>query len=478
MSKAANKPPTYAEVIEAILHPLESTIPVDDLIDQVQAMRPSKAKKPRQAILNKIREEDGRLLVRPEPAVVMPLRLAYQGVRFRIPLDREKINRGLLEVETILATYLPFQFPIEQIQFVDSTGRSIPFQFKPVTQQIDTIFGLEEMTTLHVDIKQWFRTQKMYHKDHILVTLEDWEEGIFRLEREVASARDSELLEQRDRLLADILFELLEKATYETIYQHSAIPTAYAILPDKNGYPPNHWIIIIENDERMAYDGWQIGYSDGRLSPIELMVRQASGGRVSAPTQTFSRKEAQQVYRFKAALKYNTKIWRVIEIQGKQTLADLDRALRLAFNHDTSDHLGGFWKMIRRGGRKRARYREVDVGTVNPFEGGEGADTPVAGLGLQADDRLKYVYDFGDWIEHLLTLQAIDSSEKGQEYPREIARNRPRYVNCVTCQEKGETTVALYICLTCSNRESREIVLCTDCADRHDEDHYLEEILY
>jgi len=478
MPKAEKKPPTYAEVIGNILRPLRKPIPTDDLIDQVQAIRPSKAKKPRQAIRNKIHEEEGRLLVRPEPSIVMPLRLAYQGVRFRISLDREMIDTGLLVVETIFHSYLPLNIPLEGIQFIDSAGRPIPFELKQVTRQVETIFGSQEMTTSQVDIKRWFHSQKMYHKDHILVTSEDWEKGVFRLEREAASARSTERVEARDRLLADIFFDLLEESTNETIYEHAAVPTAYAQLPDKDGYPPNHWVIVIEEDARMAYDGWHIGYSDSILSPLDFMVRGASGEQVSAQPQEFSRIEAQQVYRFKAALKHNAKIWREIEIQGKHTLADLDRALRSAFDHDTFDHLSGFWKLVQRRGSKRKRYREVDLGRINPFEGGEAADIQIAGLGLQAGDRLKYVYDFGDWVEHILTLKVINHPETGEEYPREVTRNKPRYMNCILCQNKEQDSRAQWICLTCSNIEQTEFVICPDCADQHDEDHYLDEILY
>jgi hypothetical protein len=38
--------------------------------------------------------------------------------------------------------------------------------------------------------------------------------------------------------------------------------------------------------------------------------------------------QREQVYRFKAQIIYRPKIWREIEFQGKQILADLDSALR------------------------------------------------------------------------------------------------------------------------------------------------------
>jgi len=39
-------------------------------------------------------------------------------------------------------------------------------------------------------------------------------------------------------------------------------------------------------------------------------------------------------------------------------------------------------------------------------------------------DQLKYVFDFGDWIEHTLTLVAIHPAEQGVEYPREVYKPR------------------------------------------------------
>jgi hypothetical protein len=153
-----------------------------------------------------------------------------------------------------------------------------------------------------------------------------------------------------------------------------------------------------------------------------------------------SAKQAQQVYRFKAAFHYNKSIWRRLELQGRHTLADFDRELRDAFNHDPGDHLGGFWKLIRRG--ESRRFREVELGTVEPFGGDEGSDSKLASLDLKSGDELKYVYDFGDWIEHRLTLEAISEPQAEVVYPRLVEQNKPRYRYCRHCQEAGRKTVA------------------------------------
>ena len=169
-------------------------------------------------------------------------------------------------------------------------------------------------------------------------------------------------------------------------------------------------------------------------------------------------------------------MWRRLEIQGDQTLADFDVILRGAFQHDTGDHLGGFWRRVRRG--KGQRVREVELGDVDPLREGSGADQRIAALELKPGDELKYVYDFGDWIQHRLTLEAIDEPETGATYPRVIDQNKPRRRYCQACKDKGRQTVATWICIECSNAEQQEVLVCDACLDDDHEDHYADEVLY
>ena len=61
--------------------------------------------------------------------------------------------------------------------------------------------------------------------------------------------------------------------------------------------------------------------------------------------------------------------------------------------------------------------------SVDPF--GEGEDQYIAELELQPGDELKYVYDFGDWIEHRLILEEILEPQAKAIYPRIVAQNKP-----------------------------------------------------
>jgi len=485
MSKPQEKALTYEMVIAEIMRSVSGPLPAQELAANMLLALPSSARNPQQAMRQHIRQANGKQLVFLDADTILPLRLAYLGARFRIPLERESFDKGLLPLDNI-SSYLPQSYQEDRLRLVDAFGNVIPFQIKRTTHKVQSPFGPLDETHTFANLSAWYHAQKMYAKDHILITILDWDQGVLQLEHEPFGQRNQALLTQRNQLLADMFFDLLEGADREQVYIHAAVPTVYARMPDKSGYPPSHWIDVIAADERMAYDDWRIVYGDEPQTMFERMIgsNRKSKKPAAAPP---SSEQRQMVYRFKAHLVRRPKIWREIEIQRKQTLADLDLALRGAFNHDEYDHLGGFWKLIpraaqaktmsKRSSGRAARMREVEIGDVEPMGGDDGARIRVSELGLAVGEQVKYVYDFGDWIEHQLTLQAIEAPQGNVEYPREVTRNKPEYAFCVECQKWGKQQVAKWICLQCTTGPEQEILLCEKCADKHD-DHYLEEILY
>jgi hypothetical protein len=269
---------------------------------------------------------------------------------------------------------------------------------------------------------------------------------------------------------------MLEESSNEALYTHQAIPTAYARLADPRGYPGDHWIDVVARDPRMLHTGFQIHYSD-YVNPFEAFSKIFDEEHTPLIEEaSFTAEQAQQIYLFKASLWHRSGIWRMIEIEGGHTLADLDLVLREAFQHDPMDHLGGFWKLLPRG--KTKRVREVDLGDVDPLGEGTAAEVHLAGLGLKPGDQLKYVYDFGDWIEHRLTLEAVVEPQTNIDYPRITGRNKPRYVYCPSCQEQDRKSIADWICIECSNQQQRDVVVCEQCLQQKHADHYAEEMLY
>ena len=474
--------PPYDQVIEKILREREASAPMSvlELAQKISAERPSTSKDPVKAAEKKIKEAVGRQLVYLDSKTILPLRIAWQGARFRMDLSREEVNKGFFDVGLALSFYLPNGFNLTNLRLVDTDGQAIKFKVNAVNKKVRGIFGTSQETFYYCHISEWLRARKFDPKDHLLFTILDRENGVLKMEHEPYKQINIELLESRKRLLADILYELLENSSYERILLNEALPTAYARLPEKDGYPPYHWIMLLSNDERMETDGWDIVYRDGKKSMLDSLFEELSGSKRKPQKRSVPKEQKEQVYRFKAELKYRPKIWRVIEIQGRNTLSDFNRILVDVFDHDF-DHLGGFWKLVPRAGAKRgvARYREVDLGSVDPFGGGDGADVIIAELELAVGDKMKYVFDFGDWIEHVLTLEAIEPSQPNAEYPREAKRNTPKYANCVECLKKGKETTAIYVCLTCTKNPDEERLLCEGCVEKHEsKDHYVEEILY
>ena len=224
----------------------------------------------------------------------------------------------------------------------------------------------------------------------------------------------------------------------------------------------------------MITNGWDIEYRDRNLYPLPNSMSQSTKDDLSKKNPT---EMEEKIYRFKAMLKYQKHIWRKVEIKGSQTLETLSTELISIFEHDW-DHLSAFWKIIRRGETKR--FREVEVGKINPFENVEnkGADTPIAALELQPKDRLKFVHDFGDWHEHILELEKIEEAQEGIEYPRVSAQNKPRYSYCPHCKENGDKVVATRMCYTCSGAKQEDILTCNDCDYKFHEEHYTNTVVY
>ncbi len=101
-----------------------------------------------------------------------------------------------------------------------------------------------------------------------------------------------------------------------------------------------------------------------------------------------------------------------------------------------------------------------------------------AGLGLKPGDALKYVYDFGGWSEHRLTLEEVAAPETGATYPRIVAYNEPQYQYFQTCQGKRRKSRATWVYIECSSAQQQDVLVCKKCLIKEHEADYAEEVLY
>ncbi len=462
---------TVIDVLESVHAP----IPVDEVIERVRQRFPTQSKNPAARIRSHLRTDHvGQTLVWLDRHTIVPARVAMRGVRFRVYLSEVEVEAGALLIYPAFDGYLPRNFELEEMQLHDTDGE--PLAVRPtLMQMVETDdFGTAARKVPVFELGDWFRAHGVSHDDSLLITIDDWQRGAFRLQHEPAKQRRDEDIEGQNQALADMLFDMLEAERNERLWVRPALLTAYARLAEPQGYSADHWRYVIKDDERMTSDGDMIFYNDYDTMFEDFFSSKRPSKRQPSAS---SGKPGQdrQVYRFKAVLGHRPSIWRRVEIQGKQTVADFDRLLRCAFKHDGGDHLGGFWKRVRRG--KRNRFRDIDLGTVDPFGEGDGAEQSIAELGLKPGDEVKYVYDFGDWIEHLLTLEETVEPEAKAKYPRVVDQNKPRYQYCQACKAAQRQTVATWFCHQCSEGRGR-VLLCEPCLMDQHEDHYADEIVY
>jgi len=138
---------------------------------------------------------------------VLPLRLAVQGVRFRILLTRQEATQGVLCLEPAFQYSRPQKMAPQDMQLLDAAGR--PIAVRAFTQEVPAI-----------EIGDWYRTHRIRRNDSILVTIEDWERGCFRLGHEPANRRRQQDIVHQNQELAKRLFDMIEAARDGRINTH------------------------------------------------------------------------------------------------------------------------------------------------------------------------------------------------------------------------------------------------------------------
>ena len=453
---------TMSQAVQMIVEQLDGPITEDELARRVFEIYITTAKTARSSLRNAIRyDHDGKTLIWLGKDKIILVRKFMPGIRFHIPVDARLAHACILTLDMFEPFYARTRGGKASLTFLDEKGKPLPARMKTVKMSApkDLARIIGNYDAEGYNLQEWAEAHDIHKGDSILVTIRDWEHSVYSLEHEPAGKRQRVKIKAANKEFADTLFGILEASYDDRPIAFQIIPKVYASLPNPYDYPGDHWTQVIEKDGRMSYNGWMITYAEemGLFDRIGL----EPGERLPYVKDKYARGQAGQVFRFKAEAGFNKKVWREIEIKSNQRLADLDQILREAFQLDSMDHLGGFWKLIPRGTTKRVR--EVEIGDVDPMGEGSAADLHVGGLELKPGDRMKYVYDFGDWIEHFLTLEEISTAEKGAEYPRIVGQNKPRYRYCQVCAEKDKKTIATIICIDCSNRKEKDILVCDTC---------------
>ena len=152
--------PNYAEILREILSSEDGPVSTEELSVQILQKRPSNARNPHQAALAKIREEAGRQLIYLDKTHILPLRLAYQGARFRIRLTKEYVDHAALPIEECFHHYLPPWFKRDNIRLIDTQENPIHTQLLETPHTVT--FSSEKQVEYKepvIVLREWFRSQ-------------------------------------------------------------------------------------------------------------------------------------------------------------------------------------------------------------------------------------------------------------------------------------------------------------------------------
>lgn len=245
--------PTINEAIERAMVEVDGPIDVDAFISKVLESRPSSAKKPDASIRTNLWRHEGKTFVYLDSKTIVPLRVAAPGVRFRIPLSRPEVERGVLFVLPSLQGWDSGSDP-QTFQLVDEQNQPLPTKIVSIAvkQKVPGILRSVDVKGDAFDLGDWFQTNRARRSDSILVTIESWEPKRFKLELEPQKERRRrrDEIARRDQELAEILFGILEASADESIFHSRIVPTAYVRLSNVHGYPGSHWINVVQQDLR------------------------------------------------------------------------------------------------------------------------------------------------------------------------------------------------------------------------------------
>ncbi len=436
---------TYRQAIQRVVSELTGPISMDEFVRRVLEIRPSKAKNPRQAITQNLWGYDGEILTRPNRNTVVPLHVVMPGVRFRWTLSKTEVKKGGLILMPTFLGYLPRRANLgPSLLLTDERGKKI--KTRETTLQVDFRENIEKLAAEisiplneipaafppvsfpFLEMARWMRAHRVEEGDSILFTIVEWGENhrVFQIAHEPYAQTKSRLdhiLEQTHRM-ESVLFDMLEHEHDELLWVRQAIPRMHVILDGPRDLPGLHWSAAVLARKRMAFDYTFIFYLDSRRGLGMLGTESVLDLYKDAEAP----EETNRVLRFKVWYRHQKSLWKRIEIRADQTFYRLDRIIRRAFGYDPTDHLGGFWKRVRR--NETNRFRKIPVGVVYPFslspEPTDINDRTLSELRLEVGDRLLYVYDFGDWLEHVLELEAIEEPEPKVTYPRVLPKPRGR----------------------------------------------------
>lgn len=474
--------PSRAHAIRQALEQADEPLSFDQILAATRKSLPLDAQSLR-AGLNAVSNSYGpeaRLIQRVEKDKYGWLPKLVNGAVLRHTLTNEELKKGLLFFESEIMTALwPAGIDFGKAEDLDCQLREGSLMILRVETVGEKGWHAVWGTRAEPAFWEWLRRTGAKTGDALVFHIEAGARASCRLASERRTERDEARIQTRNAVLADAVFgfvkthhrgvrldDIAARILAQGVYHDPCPPDS--LESGMEGDPRFMW----EQDHVKAATRYDHLYQNLAIEDDDLLDLFEPKRQVPPRKRPGPKELAGQVYRFRAAFRHRRSLWRRIEIRGDQSLRELDREMRAAFGHDTSDHLSEFYLGV------DAQADRRGLGHHNPFERGGADEWRIGELGLLPGDELSYTYDFGDNIQHVLALEGITTPESRVKYPRVSEHSKPRYRYCESCQRKGQKELAAWICIECSNRRQKEVLACEKHIVSDHETHYAEKIVY
>lgn len=257
---------TISSILQELAAHYDGIVTEREVFERVLARRPSRAKDPYAGIREKLRFGASRIgWVRLGDGKLMPLRVALDGLRFRVIPDDEEFAGSVI----LRSRLEPFVAADErELRLEDDAGR--PLLAREAALPIGKgIFGPVSLPAL--DLSAWFAREHFAPGDSILMTVRVTAPLTLCLEHEPAAAfRLDDVLHQEHELL-DALAEQLARRRVDVLFPEDSVLPIYARASWRTSYPGRPWQRLVANDPRMRLvDGTCIADTSFR-PPLDLI---------------------------------------------------------------------------------------------------------------------------------------------------------------------------------------------------------------
>lgn len=243
----SRKEPTIATILYTLSDEIAQPISERDLFHAVLTRRPSKAKQPFASIREQLRSDAARLgWVLLGDGQVMPLRVALNGLRFRVPLPADTVEQEAVA----MAAFRPFitaSIAPETVQFVDAAHQPIPTRIGSMPQG-EGLFG--DVTAPAFLLDGWLASHHARPGDSLLVTVIETAPLTLMLEHEPASAFAAPAVAAQDAALRDALVRRVAASTAPLTLEDAILPI-FAVAPWRTAYPGQPWQQVIASEPRL-----------------------------------------------------------------------------------------------------------------------------------------------------------------------------------------------------------------------------------